>query len=231
MPVGSLPDLPDEIEPAAVGEHQVEHDQIDAARARARRRRGSARCVTVNPSRRSGRRSTRRWPARPRRPGYGASVDTLREERLENGTPRPFRRRTSVKKDRALRIRTCFACVSWRCFVACGGEPARPERGSPTGSRKRGRPTGGARRVVDAPDRSDDDKQARCGASPCRAARLLPIAPGNEGRRIRAGGGYTTELLARAVAPDRRRLWPELKWSCWSDSRRSRGASGSPSRS
>jgi len=55
--------------------------------------------------------------------------------------------------------------------------------------------------MVAAPDRSDDDKKLDSGRHPAELLAFCGIAPGMRVGEIAAGGGYTTELLARAVAP------------------------------
>jgi predicted methyltransferase len=55
--------------------------------------------------------------------------------------------------------------------------------------------------LVAAPDRSDDDKKLDAGRHPAEVLAFFGVAPGMHVGEIAAGGGYTTELLARAVAP------------------------------
>jgi predicted methyltransferase len=56
--------------------------------------------------------------------------------------------------------------------------------------------------IVDAPDRSPDDKAIDAGRHPGELLAFFGIAPGMKVAEIAAGTGYTTELLARAVAPN-----------------------------
>jgi predicted methyltransferase len=58
-----------------------------------------------------------------------------------------------------------------------------------------------ARAVVAAPDRSDADKKLDAGRHPAEMLSFFHIGPGMKVAEIAAGGGYTTELLARAVGP------------------------------
>lgn len=58
------------------------------------------------------------------------------------------------------------------------------------------------RAVVDAPDRIEDDKKLDAGRHPAETLAFFGIAPGMHVAEVIAGGGYTTELLARAVAPN-----------------------------
>jgi predicted methyltransferase len=55
--------------------------------------------------------------------------------------------------------------------------------------------------AVDAPDRSPDDRALDGGRHPAELLRFAGVAPGQRVAEIFAGGGYTTELLARVVGP------------------------------
>jgi len=55
--------------------------------------------------------------------------------------------------------------------------------------------------AVNAPDRSADDKGLDAGRQPEQWLALFGIAPGMKVADLFAGGGYTTELLSRAVGP------------------------------
>jgi predicted methyltransferase len=57
------------------------------------------------------------------------------------------------------------------------------------------------RAVVDAPDRDPEDKKLDAGRKPAELLAFAGIKPGMKVADIAAGGGYTTELLARAVGP------------------------------
>lgn len=57
------------------------------------------------------------------------------------------------------------------------------------------------RAVVDAPDRSDADRALDAGRHPAELLAFFGIAPGMKVAELGAGGGYTAELLARAVGP------------------------------
>lgn len=56
--------------------------------------------------------------------------------------------------------------------------------------------------VVAAPDRSPEDVKLDAGRHPAETLAFFGIAPGMHVGEIVAGGGYTTELLERAVAPN-----------------------------
>jgi predicted methyltransferase len=55
--------------------------------------------------------------------------------------------------------------------------------------------------IVDAKDRSDDDRKLDAGRHPAHFLAFVRAMPGMTVAEIGAGGGYTTELLARAVGP------------------------------
>ena len=55
--------------------------------------------------------------------------------------------------------------------------------------------------VVSAPDRTDADRALDAGRHPAELLAFVGIRPGMRVAELGAGGGYTTELLARAVGP------------------------------
>ncbi len=55
--------------------------------------------------------------------------------------------------------------------------------------------------VVAAPDRAAEDRALDGGRHPAELLAVAGIAPGMRVADLQAGGGYTTELLARAVGP------------------------------
>ena len=57
-----------------------------------------------------------------------------------------------------------------------------------------------------APDRSDADRQADKRRDPARFLAFAGLRPGMKVLDMGAGGGYSTELLARAVARGGRRV-------------------------
>jgi predicted methyltransferase len=57
------------------------------------------------------------------------------------------------------------------------------------------------RTAVGAPDRSAEDRALDAGRHPAETLAFFGIAPGMRVAEIGAGGGYTTELLARVVGP------------------------------
>jgi predicted methyltransferase len=64
------------------------------------------------------------------------------------------------------------------------------------------------RAIVAAPDRTDGDRALDAGRHPAALLAFAGIRPGMRVAELMAGGGYTTELLARAVAPDGR-VWAQ----------------------
>jgi predicted methyltransferase len=62
--------------------------------------------------------------------------------------------------------------------------------------------------IVNAPDRTDADRQLDAGRHPGELLTFLGLAPGMHVAEIVAGTGYTTELLARAVS-SKGKVWAE----------------------
>ena len=58
--------------------------------------------------------------------------------------------------------------------------------------------------AVDAPDRSADDRALDAGRHPAQTLAFFGIQPAAHVAELGAGGGYTTELLARVVGPEGR---------------------------
>jgi predicted methyltransferase len=56
--------------------------------------------------------------------------------------------------------------------------------------------------IVDAPDRTPEDRALDAGRKPAETLAFLQVRPGMRVADLGAAAGYTTELLARAVAPD-----------------------------
>jgi predicted methyltransferase len=55
--------------------------------------------------------------------------------------------------------------------------------------------------IVNAPERSSEDRQLDAGRHPAELLAFVGARPGMRVAEISAGGGYTAELLARAVGP------------------------------
>jgi len=62
-------------------------------------------------------------------------------------------------------------------------------------------PAGSAEDIVNAIDRSSEDRELDKGRHPIEFLRFLDLKPDMKVAEISSGGGYTTELLARAVGP------------------------------
>lgn len=75
------------------------------------------------------------------------------------------------------------------CAPKTGGDSSKPESAS------------GPAAIVAAADRSDADKALDAGRKPVEFLTFLGVKPGMKVAELFAGGGYTTELLARAVGP------------------------------
>jgi len=85
--------------------------------------------------------------------------------------------------------------------VACGScaEPARvaapPRQEAPIFA------SAEARAIVDAPDRTPEDRSLDPGRRPAELLTFLGVRPGMRVGELVVGAGYTAELLARAVSP------------------------------
>ena len=84
------------------------------------------------------------------------------------------------------------------CLAACKTAAPAPEA-QPGASKPDAR--GAWKSVVDAPDRSEKDRALDAGRHPAEMLEFLNLKPGMKVADLGAGGGYTTELLARAVGP------------------------------
>ena len=69
-----------------------------------------------------------------------------------------------------------------------------------------------ARAIVDAPDRSERDRSLDTGRKPAQLLEFFHVGPGMQVAELAAGGGYTTELLARAVGPTGKVYGQNPKW-------------------
>lgn len=56
--------------------------------------------------------------------------------------------------------------------------------------------------IVAAPDRTEDDRELDAGRHPAEFLAFMGLQPGMHVAELAAGGGYTTELLARVVGPE-----------------------------
>ena len=80
---------------------------------------------------------------------------------------------------------------------SCGNNRAPSAVATSTGD-----PSPHARAIVDATDRSDEDRRLDAGRRPAELLTFLGVQPGMRVGELIAGAGYTAELLARAVAPN-----------------------------
>src|SRR5271169_6650925 len=76
------------------------------------------------------------------------------------------------------------------CFAACGGSSAAFAQPAPDYAA-----------LLAAPDRSDADRQADKRRDPAPFLAFAGVRPGMKVLDMGAGGGYSTELIARAVVP------------------------------
>ncbi len=108
-------------------------------------------------------------------------------------------------------LSTCLAVVAL-CTSACGPAPvaATSPTASPatSASAAPAAPAAGAvsvppaiQAIVGAADRTDDDCKLDAGRHPAETLAFFGIAPGMKVAELAAGGGYTAELLVRAVGP------------------------------
>ncbi|MCU0655823.1 MAG: SAM-dependent methyltransferase [Polyangiaceae bacterium] len=84
-------------------------------------------------------------------------------------------------------------------MMACK-KPAPAPEGGVTGATT-GAVSSAARAVVDAPDRTAEDRALDAGRHPAEMLSFFGIQPGMQVAELAAGGGYTAELLQRAVGP------------------------------
>src|ERR1700742_1715075 len=104
-------------------------------------------------------------------------------------------------------LRTSLVLASFSFALACSHE-APPAATAPTATAA---PTPNAasvnvpapiRAALDATDRAPDDRALDAGRKPDQMLAFFGIAPGMKVAEIGAGGGYTSELLARVVGPN-----------------------------
>lgn len=88
-----------------------------------------------------------------------------------------------------------FAPLLAAAFLSCVHAPS-----SPPASASASAPDYAA--LVAAPDRTEADRQMDPGRNPAGLLAFLGVKPGMKVGELVAGGGYTTELLARAVGPE-----------------------------
>jgi len=106
--------------------------------------------------------------------------------------------------------RSLSALCSAPCLAAlltwgCASAPP-PDAVAPPSSSAEAAPAGAAaldpQAIVAAPDRTEKDREADARRHPVELLQFLNVAPGARVADLGAGGGYTTELLVRAVGPE-----------------------------
>jgi predicted methyltransferase len=110
---------------------------------------------------------------------------------------------THARRPAALPLAALFVAPSLLA-VACGGATAaapttRSAPASPTAHEVVVLPA--VQAAVDAPERTDDDRALDAGRHPAELFSFFGIQPGWRVVDVFAGGGYSTELLARIVGP------------------------------
>ena len=119
------------------------------------------------------------------------------------------------------RAQTCTRMTTWKLspalvvmalsVVACARNPPSPPAGArPQGVVRVAHPgvTPFVREVVMDPSRLEADRELDAGRHPEELLAFLEVAPGMRMGELGAGGGYTTELVARAVG-ERGRVFAE----------------------
>lgn len=118
-----------------------------------------------------------------------------------------------------MKIRSLAAASALSFLFACGGSSPAPQTASaqstpastPTGasqtttssaSSTAGLTPEAIKNLLAASDRTDDDKKMDANRHPDQLLAFLGVGPGMKVADLGSGGGYTTELLARAVGPD-----------------------------
>lgn len=90
--------------------------------------------------------------------------------------------------------------------------PAAPPASGPVPAASAAPGADAVKAAVAAPDRSVDDRALDAGRKPEQMLSFFGIAPGMRVAEIGAGGGYTTELLARVVGPNGKVFGQNSPW-------------------
>lgn len=98
-----------------------------------------------------------------------------------------------MKKNRLLPASTAALLAAALLLGACGSMSGTAS--APTLSKER------IAEIVAAPDRSDADRSNDIRRKPVEILEFIGVRPGMVALDVSAGGGYTTELIARAVGP------------------------------
>lgn len=86
-------------------------------------------------------------------------------------------------------------------LAACGG-PASPPPAAPASAAGTAAAKVDPKAIVASPDRADQDRALDKGRHPEEFLTFFNLQPGQRVADLMAGGGYTSELMARAVAPN-----------------------------
>jgi len=100
--------------------------------------------------------------------------------------------------------RCSLPCLAVLLTVGCASSPP-PEAVTPPAGTAESTPAAAAldpEAIVAAPDRTEKDREADARRHPVQLLQFLNISPGARVADLGAGGGYTTELLVRAVGPE-----------------------------
>lgn len=84
-------------------------------------------------------------------------------------------------------------------LAACASQPPAQRSASPAQTSHPPAPE--IKTATDADDRLDSDRKLDAGRHPAEVLAFIGVRPGMKVAEIGAGGGYTTELLARVVGP------------------------------
>lgn len=115
-----------------------------------------------------------------------------------------------------------IVAVSVFAFAGCGGSPSAPAQAAsgPSAQAPRAAPTvlpavpsAALQAAIDASDRSDKDRALDAGRHPAQLLAFAGITPGMRVAELGAGGGYTTEILARGVGPTGTVFGENTKWA------------------
>jgi predicted methyltransferase len=95
------------------------------------------------------------------------------------------------------------AAVALAAVSCCGSTPPPPASSPQTAAAAlpAAPAVSPAAAAVSAPDRAPEDRALDGGRHPVELLQLAGVAPGQKVAELFAGGGYTTELLARVVGP------------------------------
>src|SRR5438105_3552021 len=89
------------------------------------------------------------------------------------------------------------------CLSACKATPEPAPAAAPHAAQAPPKPDAQSawKAVIGAPDRSEKDRALDAGRHPAEMLEFLNLKGGMKVADLGAGGGYTTELMARAVGP------------------------------